>query len=243
MCKKLYIFVDWDNLRREIKSVDKYGKYLSILDANAVIKFIKKFRKNDEEIQKIHFYTAKPINKKEIPKLVEKTREKLQEDRQQDLKKYKETKYKEFIELKKLFYDARLRELNILFAEESYDIQNFLNIIKSVSLVELQLGKLIIDPYHKSFFKQKQVDTAIVVGIADIAYNKNKLLADRILLFSNDKDLAPALECAKNKGLEVFLAAIKENDIKRANELKNIVGENNIRYESIITLPPAYNIN
>lgn len=240
MRKKLYIFVDWENLRREIENVDIYRQYLKTSNANAVINFIKKFCKDDEEIQKIYFYTAKPINKKEIPDIVKQTRENLHKDRQQDLKKYKEPQYKEFIELKKSFYSARLRELNILerYGIQRYGIQNFLNTIKSNSLVELYLGKLIIDPYHKSFFKQKQVDTAIVAGIAHIAYNK---LADKILLFSNDKDLSPALKCAKDNGLEVFLATIKENDIKRVKDLVDLAGKDNIRYVSM--LPPAYNSN
>lgn len=54
------------------------------------------------------------------------------------------------------------------------------------------------------------------LDISHIAYNK---LVDRILVFSKDNDIIPALKCARINGLSVFIAHIT-NGFKIANKLK-----------------------
>ena len=79
MKKKVAIFVDWDNLRKDIAKLQNYSKHTneqSIIDfqknfdynnSSHIIKLIEAFLENDEEIYRIFFYTAKPKNINEIP--------------------------------------------------------------------------------------------------------------------------------------------------------------------------------
>lgn len=228
MCKKICIFVDWDNLKRDIESIIKPSK----IDGVALIKFIKKFRQNDETIHKIYFYTAKPLTKREIKIEVTRAKNKIRDDKTRiATNKHLSDRDKALIEAEPYLIKALDNLINnndTIYNEINY----FLSTIQKEQLVILKLGRLIIDPYSKSLFKQKQVDTSIVAGIAHIAYNK---FADSILLFSNDKDLAPALKIARVNGLNVFLANIKGNKYKRAKDL--VRHSDDIRTESLIDDP------
>ena len=80
MKKKVAIFVDWGNLRKDIAKIQNYSKHTneqSIIDfqkifdynnSSHIIKLIDVFLENDEEIYRIFFYTAKPKPIEEILK-------------------------------------------------------------------------------------------------------------------------------------------------------------------------------
>lgn len=226
MCKKLCIFVDWDNLKREIEYIIKSRE----IDAVNLINFIKKFRKDDEVIHKIYFYTAKPLTKQEIKIEVKHAKKKIR-DRKERIGQKPSNRDKALIEAEPYLMKALnklMHNNDSMYNKKIY----FLSTIEKEQLVRIKYGKLIIDPYSENLFKQKQVDTSIVAGIAHIAYNK---FADSILLFSNDKDLAPALKIARVNGLNVFLANIKGNKYKRAKDL--VRHSDDIRTESLIDDP------
>lgn len=229
MCKKLCIFVDWDNLKREIDYIIKPKKITNNTDT--LINFIKKFRQNDEIIHRIYFYTAKPLTKEQIAREVERAKQTITRDGEEKMKSNNlSDRDKALIEAKPYLIkalDNLINNNNTIRNKTNY----FLSTIQKEQLVKVKEGRLIIDPYSKSLFKQKQVDTSIVAGIAHIAYNK---LADSILLFSNDKDLAPALKIARANKLNVFLANIKESEYKRAKDL--VKHSDDIRTESIMNI-------
>ena len=88
MKKKVAIFVDWDNLRKDIAKIQNYSKQTnekSIIDfqkkfdynnSSHIIKLIEAFLENDEEIYRIFFYTARPKNINEIPNVYKTEQEK-----------------------------------------------------------------------------------------------------------------------------------------------------------------------
>jgi uncharacterized LabA/DUF88 family protein len=56
---------------------------------------------------------------------------------------------------------------------------------------------------------QKQVDMLIGLDISEVSYNKH---ADKIIVFSKDTDMIPALKTARINGLEVVVANFIENN-------------------------------
>lgn len=188
MKKKVAIFVDWDNLRKDIAKLQNYSKHTneqSIIDfqknfdynnSSHIIKLIEAFLENDEEIYRIFFYTAKPKNINEIPD-VYKT--------EQDKNNYR--KYEE-------------------------KINNFLKEIAVEPYIALRLGtiqygnKLL--PNGKLDAKQKQVDMLIGLDIAHVSYLK---LVDKVILFSKDSDMKPVLKVARTNGLMTIIPTLKES--------------------------------
>jgi len=85
--------------------------------------------------------------------------------------------------------------------------------IKKVSLCELtaiRKGRLAFrgwDSHGKPIFVQKKVDMLIGLDIAHLAY---KRLVDRIMVFSYDLDIQPALRVARLEGLQVVLPILEE---------------------------------
>ncbi len=55
---------------------------------------------------------------------------------------------------------------------------------------------------------QKQVDMLIGLDISEVSYNKH---ADKILVFSKDTDMIPALKTARINGLTVSIANFQES--------------------------------
>lgn len=188
MKKKVAIFVDWDNLRKDIAKIQNYSKQTnekSIIDfqkkfdynnSSHIIKLIEAFLENDEEIYRIFFYTARPKNINEIPNV-----------------------YK--TEQEKNYY--------IKYEEK---INNFLKKIAVEPYVALRLGiikygdKLL--PNGKLDAKQKQVDMLIGLDIAHVSYQK---LADKVILFSKDSDMKPVLKVARTNGLMTIIPTLKES--------------------------------
>ncbi|STQ85712.1 NYN domain-containing protein [Helicobacter muridarum] len=168
------IFVDWENLRHEIKKIHRDQQYTSFnevtMDYNNayhVIALIHSFLLKEERLKKIFFYTAKPLEEK----LLEKNKE----------------------------------EHNKKVAQ----ITQFLDDIVRLPFVATRLGVSKfrgIDSHGHPIIIQKQVDMLIGLDIAHIVYNK---LADRIMIFSKDIDLIPAMKCARTNGMTTILANLK----------------------------------
>lgn len=169
------VFVDWENLRHEIKKIHKDSQYSSFnettMDYNNayhVMALIHSFLIKEEKLKKIFFYTAKPIGEK--------------------------------------FLDKNKDEYN----KKTAQIVQFLDDIVRLPFVATRLGVSKFRGYDSNGYPiilQKQVDMLIGLDIAHIVYNK---LADRIIIFSKDTDLVPALKCARTNGMTTILANLKD---------------------------------
>lgn len=62
--KKLAIFIDWENLRLDIQNIQRRNKniHFNYNDASSVMQLIHSFICDDEEIYRIFFYTAQPLD-------------------------------------------------------------------------------------------------------------------------------------------------------------------------------------
>ncbi len=82
---------------------------------------------------------------------------------------------------------------------------NFINQIKVKDYISLRRGKLEFRGYDnqgKPIFTQKQVDMLIGLDIAHLSYLR---LVDRIILFSLDTDLIPAIKTARINGIQIII--------------------------------------
>lgn len=173
---KLTVFVDWENLRHEIEKIHRDEAFPqfneNVIDcANAyhIMALIHSFLLKEEELKKIFFYTAKPLESDKIN--VEKDEE----------------------------YQLRLTKFT-----------KFLDDIAKLPFVATRLGISKFrgfDSNNRPIIIQKQVDMLIGLDIAHIVYNK---LTDRILIFSKDIDLIPALKCARINGVTTIIANLKD---------------------------------
>lgn len=189
--KKVAIFVDWDNLRYEIKKITKFLKRNSSpiqFDFNNTSHISKLFSsciESNEEIYRIFFYTAKPLKDDEI---------KAQLRKASDIAAYTSylsTRTPDHIyTLAKTFLDGIVKEDFIALRQGKMQVRG----IKSGGIPDIV---------------QKQVDMLIGLDISDVSYNKH---ADKILVFSKDTDMIPALKTARVNGLTVSLANFKESN-------------------------------
>ncbi len=118
--------------------------------------------------------------------------------------------------LKKIFfYTAKpIEEKFLEKGKEEYNekisyVLKFLDDIVRLPFVATRLGVSKyrgLDSNGHPIIIQKQVDMLIGLDIAHIVYNK---LAERILIFSKDIDLIPALKCARTNGMTTILANLK----------------------------------
>lgn len=82
----------------------------------------------------------------------------------------------------------------------------FVESIGKNDYIALRSGRLKFRGYDQKkqpIFTQKQVDMLLGLDIAHISYRK---LVDRILIFSCDTDIVPALKTARINGLQVIIA-------------------------------------
>lgn len=193
--KKLAIFIDWENLRLDIQNIQRRNKNIQFNynDASSVMQLIHSFICDDEEIYRIFFYTAQPLD----------LEAESQNPKNKWLKDYIKNHTTEYAKMSQILPKIKKLLENISFCE----------------YVALRLGELKLrglDSNNKLIINQKQVDMLLGLDISHIAYNK---LTDRILVFSKDNDIIPALKCARTNGLNVFIAHIT-GGFKIANKLK-----------------------
>ena len=209
--KKVAIFIDWDNLRNAIAKIQHIHS-IRDFDFNNIqhLKLlIHKFINVDEEIYRIYFYTAAPLNKEKIESQLSGG----------ELKKFQK-------------YYSKLK--NKQYFDKKYQLQNDLieNIVK-IDNMALREGKLQVRGTTNTGYPdmvQKQVDMLLGLDISHVAYMK---LADKVLIFSKDTDIVPALKIARINGLQAILSnftelnnishsLIKHTDIIRELNFKDI---------------------
>ena len=190
--KKVAIFVDWDNLRKDILVTQKYNKDFNFnVDAQKgfdynnskhVVSLLKSFLEKDEEIYRLFFYTAHPKPLEQILKVFKEfTQEKYPEE------------YASYIK-----YVSR--------------INTFLESMGVEPNVAMRLGVIKcnkhLDENNNFIFTQKQVDMLIGLDIAHVSYQK---LVDKVILFSKDSDMKPVLKVARTNGLTTIIPTLKES--------------------------------
>lgn len=190
--KKVAIFVDWDNLRREIQTAKKIQNRTSdkILkfdfnNTNHIAKIFSACLEQNEEFYRIFFYTAKPLKDDEIKTQLRKSSDK--------------TAYNTYLSTRSPDHIFNIAE-------------TFLNSIVKEDFIALRTGKMQVRGVKTGGVPdivQKQVDMLIGLDISEVSYNKH---SDKIVVFSKDTDMIPALKTARINGLTVSIASLKESN-------------------------------
>ncbi len=190
---KTAILVDWDNVKfrlldsKILKNKGIKEDYVINYNRNPldVIKFFASFLSADELLYRIYVYTA--YFPSEIRDMSGKA---LNVDRDGSVldNLYKAGNY------------TKKYRLN----------QSFINSIKKINFVALKTGRLAVrwdKETNKFDLEQKGVDMLIGLDMAQLAYKK---LVDRIILFSYDTDLIPAVKTARSEGVQMVLPVVSE---------------------------------
>ncbi len=191
---KVAILVDWENVRYRIfdeNILKKHGIPNDLIinynkNPQKAINFLKSFVDlQQEDIFRIYFYTCL------YPETIKLKREKLNIHKDEDRKRI-EALYPKYV---------RNYELS----------KSLVNSIAKMDNVQVRLGHLSPREEDKDIakslrFEQKQVDMLIGLDVATLSY---KRLVDRIILFSYDTDLLPAILLAKDNGVQIVLPAIE----------------------------------
>lgn len=201
--KKVAIFIDWENLRKDIEQCQKCSKHRDLIqfDYNSIddiVRLVYQPLQHDEEIYRIFYYTAEPLS------LELELKNSKNNDIKQSIQKLKN-------QSEKWEKHEKLRK-KILANIEQIAFKDYFAV---------RLGKLKLQGFNKErpIINQKQVDMLLGLDIAHVAYQK---LVDRILVFCKDTDIVPALKCARINGLQVCLAHLEEG-FSIAAELKKHV--------------------
>lgn len=201
--KKVAIFIDWENLRKEIGHCQKYNKasrkVINYNNIDDIAALIQKPLQKDEEIYRIFYYTAEPLSL------------------EWELKNNKDDKIKKSLQnLKDSSPEKwdKMERINHMVSENTKYIA-----FKDFFAIRLGKIKMHVDDDKRLMINQKQVDMLLGLDIAHVSYQR---LVDRILVFCKDTDIIPALKCARINGLQVCLAHIKEGYVIAAEMKKHV---------------------
>ena len=197
--KKVAIFIDWDNFRKELDKVTKKAKIeISDFDYNKLpqlMRLIKSFiNKDEEELYRIFIYTAPPLSYQDVEK--ELLNRKIAQEELDLFKQNKEKINGVFIKAKKFIDNIALEEY-VALRKGVLKIGNICN------------GEVTIN--------QKQVDMLIVLYISQISYEKR---VDKIIVFSKDTDMKPAIKVARINGIHTIIATFEEATSEIPKELR-----------------------
>ncbi|TSA82504.1 NYN domain-containing protein [Helicobacter mehlei] len=224
---KIAIFVDWENLRSDLQNVQHNYKVFKQFNFNRLPHFdafIKTFIQSDERLYRTFLYVSEPFSENKIVK-----NSKLEADFEEYKSFYTSGKHEE---LKKPInhYEA--------ITNKSEAIKAFKHTMVGLEYSTIRQGIVKMKPLSyvkedvwvrgvqnnaptiwvpKLELQQKQVDVLLALDIAKVCYEG---FVDRILLFCKDTDLAPILDFARTKHLQVFVAHIEESMDLVADELK-----------------------
>ncbi|MFC3847148.1 NYN domain-containing protein [Helicobacter baculiformis] len=231
--EKLAIFVDWENLRIELETIQRHHKefgerFFNFNNHDHLHAFFRAFMEKDEVLMddKIFLYVSTPLKEWE-GQILDHSMDgyKLERYKQENPEEYKEARRKSditkiFNQEMRLsgFFEVRQVKLKVEF-EERLNEEYVKEINKSVKM-----------PTIKPRLKQKQADTYLA---ADVVKVSCKDWADKILLFSKDTDMVPPLEYAKQEGRKVFVAHVTESGNFVPNALREVVGKVGIRQKTI----------
>ncbi len=210
--EKVALFIDWDNFRATLSSLQKRLRFkdFNFNDCGQLINLVNAFMEDDEKIYRIYFYTAPMIPLEEIDRLVSPKYRSAFEKWLADPKKGKE-KY--------------LRKMELS--------QKFLKEIVRQNYVALRLGKLKFNGLKTGGYPdmvQKEVDMLLGLDISHVSYLR---LAQKIMLFSKDTDIVPAMKTARINGLEVILPKFSEDGELSEKLIKHC---DVVREKSFVTL-------
>jgi uncharacterized LabA/DUF88 family protein len=190
---KVAFFVDWDNLRKILHTIKSHSKKseqkITTFDynnASHISTLFQHFLEKDERLYRIFFYTAKPLKDEDIMSQLRKKSDK--------------TNYQSYLNLQ--------GEKNKIYNRATA----FLDEIVKEEFIALRTGKMQVRGIvsgGRPDIVQKQVDMLIGLDISEISYNKH---ADKIMVFSKDTDMIPALKTARINGLTVAVANFTESD-------------------------------
>ncbi len=204
------ILVDWENFRRDIKQT-KCVNYNIALD---VIVTIRAFLLDDEWISRIYFYTTPPFDFEHA--LWDKRNDTLQNEKNPGT----EMKIFTSSDIEEILQSSEATKWEKIYS----DVEKFQHDLASLDQVELRLGRTKLnairvefDGSYRALLEQKQVDMLMGLDIQRIAFKK---IADRILIFSKDTDLIPALKLARDEGLRVDIADLSNRLSLLSQDLK-----------------------
>lgn len=215
--KKVAIFVDWENVRKEIKNIpdERYKDkiYFNFNNVDSVERLIKKaVREGNEQIDKIYFYTAEPLS-------LENEMSYGEENKKKKIEEYKENNKEQYEKAENGF---KIAKNNIEF----YKKKDFVVRLGKTKLqgFHCKIGYKIRQEEEKEKFykespniKQKQVDILLAIDIANVIHKRK---VKKFIIFSKDTDMIPAIEYAKRNKIEVVLVHIVEGH-KIPNEFEN----------------------
>lgn len=215
--KKIAIFIDWDNFRKELDAITRKTKTnisdFNYNDLSKLMKLIKSFiDEEQEELYRIFIYTAPPLSYQDVEK---------------ELRKRK-TSQNELVLLEK-----NKSQINSTFIKAKEFIDN----IALQDYVALRKGILKIGEINNGVvtINQKQVDMLIGLDIAQLSYENR---VDRILVFSKDSDMKPAIKVARINGINTIIADFEESRSGIPKELKTHV--DTIRKRSFVDFVNQY---
>ncbi|WP_104744671.1 NYN domain-containing protein [Helicobacter acinonychis] len=225
MVANTIILVDWENFRRDIKQT-KCVNYNIALD---VIATIRAFLLDDERISRIYFYTTPPFDFEQA--LWDKKNDAILNEKNPgtEMKIFTSNDIKEILQSNEAIRWDKIYK----------DVENFQHDLASLDHVELRLGRtklhairMEFDRSYRALLEQKQVDMLMGLDIQRIAFKK---IADRILVFSKDTDLLPALKIARNEGLRVDIADLSDrlsllsHDLKCNSDKVRVLSSNEVK--------------
>ena len=191
MSKNIALLIDWENLRREIIRLQRRriltSSQLNYNNPDHIYNLVTFLFKDENKynIFRIFFYTAFPLEKEEIKKLVQYRR------------------------------DISFERYEEYYNNHQYQIENMINLSKrsfkelnKKDKVAIRLGNLQIQSQKNDgnlVFVQKKVDMLLGLDTAHLSYNK---IVDEIVFFCKDKDLSPAFKLARINGLNVSIVDI-----------------------------------
>lgn len=199
--KKVAIFIDWENLRKDLEMLQRTYKTTNFNYNNHqhISTLVNYFMEADEEIYRIFFYTANSKSTTDV----------LAELQPTDKAQY--TTYMAQTDRKGRTIESKVNNLHSV-------VKKFIDKIVEEPYFALRLGELKVRGLNSDgspILAQKQVDMLFGLDISHVAYMK---LADKILIFCKDSDMTPALKVARINGLTTIVANF-ENSFKITKKL------------------------
>lgn len=207
MKKKVALFIDWENFRRDIECAQKsYTLNVNYNIDSDINDLIKVFLEDDEEIYRIYFYTTPPFNlEAELQKKINSEHSYRNSD-SNEVRNFTPSIIKSIMESEEGKKSVKIFENTSIFQHK----------VSSMSYVEIRYGKCRLNSVqvtsrdnYKIMLEQKQVDMLMGIDISTTVFKK---VADRILVFSKDTDLVPALKLARNEGARVDIANLRNGN-------------------------------
>ncbi|WP_163534636.1 NYN domain-containing protein [Helicobacter suis] len=213
MKKKIFILVDWENLRRRLTNLQggcpKFGPpNFDYNNMDHLKAFLKAFLEPDEELRCIYFYLSESFVEAEA-RIIKDTH------RKEKIEEYKENYPKEY---------EKFKSQSDLIQKFKHDLGNYMGFPKNIQTGKLKFkfekvpcieyigNKPVLTKREKMFIEQKQVDMLLGIDLVCLPDEicKND---DRILLFCQDSDLVPALKRKRDvrlqKNVKIFIGRMK----------------------------------